>query len=221
MDVREYNLRELRIAMSPGDPRRAMPPIDPRTDHTILDVGCGAGQTLIASALPPETVRVGIDIDRPGLALGRDLDASILFVCGRGETLPFRDRSFDLVIARVSLPYMRTDPALTEMCRVLRPGGRIWMTLHHASYITHLFAHDVAHLDLPRAMYRLYVLTNGVMSHLFGIEFALPVVHRRESFQTRRGMANRLRALGCDDIRMELAQSVFTVSARKQAVDGA
>ncbi len=217
MDVREYNLRELRIAMTPGDPRRAMPAIDPRTDHVILDVGCGAGQTLIASQLPPETVRVGIDVDSSGFSLGRDLDPAILFVGGRGESLPFRDGSFDLVIVRVALPYMRTRPALAELCRVLRPGGTIWMTLHHVSFVAQAFGHDLARLDVRRAMFRLYVLTNGLISRFFGVEFACPfTMGRVETFQTRGGMKKRLRALGCDDIRMEVARSVFVVTARKR-----
>ena len=218
MKGREYHLQELQVALSPGDPRRAMPTIR-ATDRIILDVGCGAGQTLIASHLPPDTVRVGIDVDHAGLLLGRELDPSIQFVRGIGEALPFRSESFDLAVARVSLPYMRTQHALSEICRVVRCGGGVWMTLHHFSFVAQSLAQSLARFDVARAAYRMYVMTNGATAELFDVEFPCPFSGGRvESFQTRRGIERRLRQLGCGDIRMELTRSLFTVTATKERV---
>lgn len=42
------------------------------------------------------------------------------------ERLPFRDASFDLVVATVSFDHWTDQPAgLTEIARVLRPAGRL------------------------------------------------------------------------------------------------
>ena len=59
-NVQHYHLRELAIANDPSDPRRNMPHLE-ETDRRILDVGCGAGQTLIASAPVAEVLAVGVD----------------------------------------------------------------------------------------------------------------------------------------------------------------
>ena len=42
----EYHLLELEIARSPDDPRCVMPELRP-SYRAVLDVGCGAGQTLL------------------------------------------------------------------------------------------------------------------------------------------------------------------------------
>ena len=45
----EYHEQELRIALDPANPKRLVP--DTGSATSVLDIGCGAGQTLIA--LPP------------------------------------------------------------------------------------------------------------------------------------------------------------------------
>jgi ubiquinone/menaquinone biosynthesis C-methylase UbiE len=42
-----------------------------------------------------------------------------------GPELPFGDGSFDLVVSFLSFRYLDWDPALREIERVLRPGGRL------------------------------------------------------------------------------------------------
>jgi hypothetical protein len=48
MSDKDYHLRELEIARSPSDSRRVMPPVLPGI-RRVLDIGCDAGQTLIAA----------------------------------------------------------------------------------------------------------------------------------------------------------------------------
>jgi ubiquinone/menaquinone biosynthesis C-methylase UbiE len=215
--ARAYNLKELSIARNREDPRRVMPPIR-ATDRAILDVGCGAGQTLIASELGPDVVRIGIDIDPAGLVQGHELDDTIGFVCGKGESLPFKSQSFDMVVARVSLPYMRTRPALAEFGRVLRDDGALWLTLHHFPFVAREFVKAVARFDVMRAAYRFYVLTNGVSSHVIGREFACPYTGGRvESFQTRGGIARSLHTLGFVNVESVTTESFFIVTATKRS----
>jgi len=48
------------------------------------------------------------------------------FEPGHAETLPFSDASFDRVVSVVAFHHMEDqERALAEMCRVLRPGGRL------------------------------------------------------------------------------------------------
>jgi SAM-dependent methyltransferase len=103
----------------------------------ILDVGCGAAQTLRLLEPDRPVELYGIDAEPTALALGWRLAAiegiPIALVAASATRLPFRDASFDLVLTRVALNYMHQRTALAEMTRVLRPGGflfcrveRVW-----------------------------------------------------------------------------------------------
>jgi SAM-dependent methyltransferase len=107
---------------------------------TVLDIGCGAGQTLRLLEPYSPAERIGIDVDVEALAFGSrwaDLeDQDIAFGHATAYALPFRDSHFSHVICRVALNYMHQRSALSEMVRVLRPGGflycrfeRIWFDL--------------------------------------------------------------------------------------------
>lgn len=45
----------------------------------------------------------------------------------RGEALPFRDNTFDLVFTKSVFVYLDKRLALPEIVRVLKPGGCVWM----------------------------------------------------------------------------------------------
>src|SRR5687768_18080772 len=108
----DYHRLELAIATGPNDSRRVMPVIEER-HRRILDIGCGAGQTLIGSELRDGVLAVGLDLDHAALALGKQFSPSIQFVEGRGEALPFDHEAFDLVICRVALP--RSEEHTSEL----------------------------------------------------------------------------------------------------------
>ena len=218
MDLGAYHVLELQIASDPADARRVMPAI--RKDfERILDVGCGAGQTLIASALGAHVTAIGIDRDFEALKLGRKLDKRIPFVCSRGETLPIRSDYFDLVISRVALPYMKTGVALAEMTRVLRPGGTLWFALHPVEFLAHALAQSLRSFRVLRSLRLAYALANGLCAHLTGLEFAAPFTRCRESFQTEKRIVRRLGALGYENIRVQ-KKGFFVVTATKPVKRG-
>lgn len=215
VDSIAYHLEELRIASDPSDRRRVAPPIA-ASDVRILDVGCGAGQTLLACN-PSERVRaVGVDVELGPLSLGRRLHHPLEFVCARGEALPIRSGCFDLVVCRVALPYMHTGRALSEMSRVLKSGGTIWLVLHPCSFaVKELFRHTKRG-EVKAAMHRLYVIANGVLSHLFDRQLRWPFGSRGyESFQTRRSIRRSLELAGFEDICVR-NDAFFVASARKR-----
>lgn len=214
MSADDYHLLELSIANSPDDARHVMPTITPK-HRRILDVGCGAGQTLIASNLAPGVTAVGVDVDLSALALGRRLNQRIRFALAKGEALPFEGENFDIVFSRVALPYMNVPKALAEMGRVLKAGGDLWLVLHPFSMVRKELVANILRLRLKGAIYHLYVLTNGLALHLFGRQFGFPLSGGCESFQTVGGIIRALRRAGFEEIEVH-RRNFFVVTARKR-----
>lgn len=211
-----YHLAELEIARATDDPRRAMPDL-PDHYESVLDIGCGAGQTLIACNLRPGAFACGIDIDQEALGLGRRLSRRIAFVRASGERLPFPDRSFDVVISRVSLPLMYLPDALREIARVLKPGGWVWFTLHPVSMALRGVARSLKEWNPKSLIYQHYVIVNGLLYHFTGKQFRFPFNRSRcESFQTTGGITRAMRAAGFDEVKAERGK-FFVVTASRQA----
>jgi SAM-dependent methyltransferase len=215
MSARKYHLRELQIARDPSAPGHLLPPI-PEGCRAILDIGCGAGQTLIASRLPPGVLACGVDLDVSALALGRSLTAAVHFACARGEALPFRAGSFDFVFSRVALPYMDVPRALAEIGRVLRPGGALWLSLHPAAFAIREMVGAVRARRLRATVYLLYTLLNGLSLHRFHRVHRWPFGSGGfESIQTAGGMRRALARAGFRDI--AITRDRFFVAAARKA----
>ncbi|MDT8913476.1 class I SAM-dependent methyltransferase [Amycolatopsis sp. PS_44_ISF1] len=107
------------------------------TGRRILDAGCGSGP-LFAALRERGAVVTGIDASAGmvGLArrrLGAEAD---LRVTDLADPLPFPDGEF-VVVASLVLHYLQDwGPALTELRRVLRPGGRLFVSVEHPFVIT-------------------------------------------------------------------------------------
>ena len=106
-----------------------------RKGEAVLDIGCGAGIDTIVAAMmvgPAGTV-VGIDMVPEMLARARenlrmtDLK-NVIFEEAYGEKLPFADGGFDVVISNGAFNLIPDKAkALSEVVRVLKPGGRLMM----------------------------------------------------------------------------------------------
>jgi ubiquinone/menaquinone biosynthesis C-methylase UbiE len=97
----------------------------------VLDAGCGTGEHTIRLAERGYRC-VGVDVSPHVLeqaaerARARGLSAGVDFACEALEGLPYPDRSFDAVHCRGVLMHVpRWERAMAELCRVLRPGGKI------------------------------------------------------------------------------------------------
>lgn len=214
MELDNYHLDELRIAKTAGHPQRILPPIT-KAHRKVLDIGCGAGQSLMATNFEPGTTVIGVDVDKSALTLGRQLDKNISFVCARAECLPFQPERLDFVFSRVALPYMNVRETLFEIRRVLKRGGTLWLVLHPYSIVLKELVQSISHLKIKRAAVCLYVFTNGTVLNLLGREFHLPFrKDYYESFQTIKGISRLLRKAGFEEIKAE-RNGFFVATARK------
>ncbi|MEU4191146.1 class I SAM-dependent methyltransferase [Kribbella sp. NPDC026611] len=99
----------------------------------ILDVGCGAGP-LSAALRDRGAIMTGFDLSAAMIELarrrlGEDAD---LAVGDLAKPLPYGDAAFDDVVASLVLHYLEdwTEP-LAELRRVLKPGGRLILSVNH------------------------------------------------------------------------------------------
>jgi SAM-dependent methyltransferase len=89
----------------------------------VLDIGCRTGALTRAYAEGNEVV--GLDVDRTALAEAEQLGIETVWA-DVDQGLPFEDESFDVVVAGEVLEHVRfPDRLLSEVGRVLRPGGTI------------------------------------------------------------------------------------------------
>jgi SAM-dependent methyltransferase len=95
----------------------------------VLEVGCAAG--FLAQLVAPHVGRYeGVDLVSASLRVARRLKLpNALFRRAAGETLPYRDNNFDAAFCYdvyTNFPKFEDGAILiTEMLRVVRPGGRV------------------------------------------------------------------------------------------------
>jgi SAM-dependent methyltransferase len=136
-DVSGPDARELAIeAVLQGAPAR------------VLEVGCGEGELaerLIA--VVGEVVAIDQSPRMVELTRVRGVDARVADV----QELPFPDDSFDAVLAAWMLYHVPdVDRGLSEIARVLRPGGRLVAVTNAADHLRELLAlGGVERWDLP------------------------------------------------------------------------
>lgn len=93
----------------------------------VLDVGCGGGYT--CEFLAQRGARVtGMDPSAACIEVAKshaeEMGLTIDYHVGLGETLPFEDDSFDVVVCVDVLEHVQSVAAtVTEISRVMQPGG--------------------------------------------------------------------------------------------------
>lgn len=103
------------------------------TGMKVLDLACGPGivTRLMASIVGPTGQVTGVDLSTALLAEARseptrEDSAPLDFQQGDVYALPFEDESFDFVYARLLFQHLaKAQDALSEIRRVLRPGGML------------------------------------------------------------------------------------------------
>lgn len=97
----------------------------------LLDVGCGDGSDLInfekMAAIPS-----GIDPSEKFINSAKEKSPHLTFLIGKGEELPFPEKTFDVIVSKYALQTSTNIPKiLEEVARVLKPKGYfIFLTKH-------------------------------------------------------------------------------------------
>ena len=101
--------------------------LDPAKKLQWLDVGCGNGaftEEIIAHCAPATVVAIDPSDDQLAFARMRPAAKITDFRVGDAQALHFADASFDIAIMALVISFL-AEPAkaLSEMARVVRPGG--------------------------------------------------------------------------------------------------
>lgn len=203
-----YHQGELRVALDAGNPHRLIP--DPGPARSVLDIGCGAGQTIIALGAGAHSVGIDVDLGALRFAANGAMGEALRVAGARGEQLPFTSGAFDFVYSRVAIPYMDIPRALAEMHRVLKPGGRLWLALHGLAIPAEQFHRG----NLKGKLHALYTVVNGAWFHATGRTLGLGA-RGVESIQTERGMRVALARAGFSRVAFSRTPQHFIVTAER------
>lgn len=141
----------------------------------VLDAGCGTGIFSAIFARNGASRVVGIDISPGSLETARGLKekfnlANVSFERQDMLQLPFADGTFDIVWAWGTVHHT-TDPlrAISELARVLRPGGSIFLAVYKRTKLT--WIHEIIRKTLVKTPKRSWTALSKIMAF-----FLSPVV---------------------------------------------
>src|ERR1700737_701545 len=111
--------------------RRALAALAPDPGESVLDIGCGGGETALdlARAVAPDGTVVGVDLSAAVLTFPQRAAKgceAVRFVQADPQVFPFEPASFDAAFSRFGVMFF-ADPtvAFINIRRSLRPNGRL------------------------------------------------------------------------------------------------
>ena len=129
-------------------------------DCDVLDVGIGSGH--IAHYLS----KVSKSVTGVNLCDERKISTGYRFVEVSGPELPFPDNSFDVVVSNQVIEHMICQKDhLTEMCRVLKPGGVLYLAMPNKYSIVE------PHFNIPFLSWIPHSFANAITMFLYKKEW--------------------------------------------------
>jgi len=111
--------------------RRTLQALAPNPGESVLDIGCGGGETTLdlARAVAPDGEVVGVDLSAAVLAFAKraaERCGRVRFVHADAQAFRFEPASFDAAFSRFGVMFF-TDPAaaFSNIRRSLKPKGRL------------------------------------------------------------------------------------------------
>ncbi|MGB6398422.1 MAG: methyltransferase domain-containing protein [Bradyrhizobium sp.] len=111
--------------------RRALAALAPRPGESVLDIGCGGGETTLelARLIAPDGTVVGIDLSAAVLTFAQRAANGyerMRFVQADAQVFPFEPASFDAAFSRFGVMFFAdSTAAFINIRRSLRPNGRV------------------------------------------------------------------------------------------------
>ncbi len=94
----------------------------PAAEALVLDIACGTG--LVSKQFKGKVkTLVGVDLTEAMFQKGRVHTDHL--VNASADHLPFPEHTFDLALERQGIQFMDAAPAVAEMARVCKPGGKV------------------------------------------------------------------------------------------------
>ena len=213
-DVAAYRELGLKVSADPAHRNFLLPEI-PANTRRILDVGCHAGHAFEILRLPAHCEVFGCDVNPEALALARKFLPHATFSFAKAEELPYENSYFDFVFARSTAYLLDIPKALSELNRVLRPGGRLWISLHRWRDICALLREPLSHHPIKTTAFGTYVAVNSALFHFTGSLVRYPLNRSRiVTFQTEARMRKELQRAGFGTIRVSDTR-FFVIDAEK------
>jgi SAM-dependent methyltransferase len=111
--------------------RRALAALAPQPGESVLDIGCGGGETVLdlARAVAPDGTVVGIDLSAAVLEFAQRAAKAcerVRFVQADAQVFPFEPASFDAAFSRFGVMFFANPTAaFINIRRSLRSNGRL------------------------------------------------------------------------------------------------
>ena len=160
----------------------------------LLDLGCGPGQWAAAAAAEG----LGVTACDRKIVPATTLGAAIHLVSAEATQLPFKDRSYDIVLCNLVLPYVSVEACVGEARRVLRVGGTFFGICHGPGYYLMQALHGLGQGPKATAR-RLGVVAYTLAHHALGLRR-----YYFETFQSPNQFAGLLRQAGFHVLWMRL-----------------
>lgn len=169
--------------------------------ESVLDIGCGAGQEMLPFIVGGAK-GFGLDVAAEVGQVGRKkygesgYGSSVNFLRSSGDSLPFKDESFDVLICRGAIMFMKSADALSEFARVMKKGGVLFLMIQAPAYYWWKFRKGFSDFNVMSSVHAGRVLLNGGVYGLTGKQVRNKLMAGGEIYLTREGVKRRIEPLG-------------------------
>ena len=145
-------------------------------DATVLEVGSGNGQWLLAYAKDAREV-IGVEPSRnireysvKKISEYPQRKNKIKVLDGSAENLPLADASVDIVFCSGVFMFTHQEQALQEIARVIKPGGKICLTVNGLGYFVMYILNGLRYKSVEKMAYGLTGFWATLIKWRFGKE---------------------------------------------------
>lgn len=167
----------------------------------VLDIGCGAGQEMMPF-VANGAIGFGLDVAAEVGQVGRKkygeagYGSSVNFLRSSGDSLPFKDESFDVLICRGAIMFMKSADALAEFARVMKKGGVLFLMIQAPPYYWWKLRKGLSDFNLMSSVHAGRVLVNGGFYGITGKQIRNKLTAGGEMYLTREGVKRKIESLG-------------------------